>query len=104
LAHDSRLGGGRGERTLRRLVIVLALLLRAAGGATLSAYAVWPELLLAAGCSRSRERWGCKPPRSWLRPRERALEHSASDEAKAQFRDNWSRAKAGAPIPPNRHP
>jgi len=48
LAHDSRLAGGRGERSLRRRGIVLALLLGAAGGATLSTYAVWPGLLLAA--------------------------------------------------------
>jgi uncharacterized membrane protein YoaK (UPF0700 family) len=48
LAHDSRLAGGREERTLRRLGIVCALLLGAAAGAALSAYSVWPGLLLAA--------------------------------------------------------
>jgi uncharacterized membrane protein YoaK (UPF0700 family) len=48
LAHDSRLAGGREERTLRRLGIVFALLLGAAAGAALSAYSVWPGLLLAA--------------------------------------------------------
>jgi uncharacterized membrane protein YoaK (UPF0700 family) len=48
LAHDSRLAGGREERTPRRLGIVCALLLGAAAGAALSAYSVWPGLLLAA--------------------------------------------------------
>jgi uncharacterized membrane protein YoaK (UPF0700 family) len=48
LAHDSRLAGGREEHTLRRLGIVFALLLGAAGGAALSAHSVWPGLLLAA--------------------------------------------------------
>jgi uncharacterized membrane protein YoaK (UPF0700 family) len=48
LAHDSRLAGGREERTLRRLGIVFGLLLGAAAGAVLSAYSVWPGLLLAA--------------------------------------------------------
>jgi uncharacterized membrane protein YoaK (UPF0700 family) len=48
LAHDSRLAGGRQERTLRRLGIVCALLLGAGAGATLSAHSVWPGLLLAA--------------------------------------------------------
>ena len=36
------------ERTLRRLGIVFGLLLGAAAGAALSAYSVWPGLLLAA--------------------------------------------------------
>jgi hypothetical protein len=48
LAHDSRLAGGREERTLRRLGIVFGLLLGATAGAVLSAYSVWPGLLLAA--------------------------------------------------------
>jgi hypothetical protein len=48
LAHDSRLAGGREERTPRRLGIVCALLLGAAAGAALSARSVWPGLLLAA--------------------------------------------------------
>ena len=48
LAHDSRLAGGREERTPRRLGIVCALLLGAAAGAALSVYSVWPGLVLAA--------------------------------------------------------
>jgi hypothetical protein len=48
LAHDSRLAGGREERTLRCLGIVFGLLLGAGAGAVLSAYSVWPGLLLAA--------------------------------------------------------
>src|SRR5262249_49668214 len=95
LAHDSRLAGGREERTPRRLGIVCALLLGAAAGAALSVYSVWPGLLLAAALLALAGIFALRSPRRWRRPREPTLETSSTDLTRSRLTWGGGRAHFG---------